>query len=67
VARLRLDGVPAVELAGRWGVPQCGLFRELGSTLTAIHDLAAQGAATGTIVIAEAQTAGRGRAGYTWH
>jgi len=67
VARLTLDGVAAADLAGRWGVPQCGLFRELGSTLNAIHDLAAQGAPAGTVVIAEEQTAGRGRDGRTWH
>jgi BirA family biotin operon repressor/biotin-[acetyl-CoA-carboxylase] ligase len=67
VARLTLDGVAAADLAGRWGVPQCGLFRELGSTFNAIHDLAAQGAPAGTVVIAEEQTAGRGRDGRTWH
>jgi BirA family biotin operon repressor/biotin-[acetyl-CoA-carboxylase] ligase len=67
VARLALDGVPAADLARRWSVPQCGLFRQLGSTLTAVHDLAAQGAPAGTVVIAEEQTAGRGREGRTWH
>ena len=67
MAPLTLDGVPAAELAGRWGVPQCGLFRELGSTLNAIHDVAPQGAPAGTVVIAEVQTAGRGRDGRTWH
>ncbi len=67
MARLTLDGVAAADLAGRWGVPQCGLFRELGSTFTAIHDLAPQGAPAGTVVIAEEQTAGRGRDGRTWH
>ena len=67
MARLTLDGVAAADLAERWGVPQCGLFRELGSTLNAIHDLAAQGAPAGTVVIAEEQTAGRGRDGRTWH
>jgi BirA family transcriptional regulator, biotin operon repressor / biotin---[acetyl-CoA-carboxylase] ligase len=67
VARLALDGVVATDLAGRWGVPQCGLFHELDSTFTAIHDLGAQGAPAGTVVIAEAQTAGRGRDGRTWH
>jgi BirA family biotin operon repressor/biotin-[acetyl-CoA-carboxylase] ligase len=66
VARLTLDGVPAPELARRWGVPQCGLFRELGSTLDAVHELAAQGSPAGTVVLAEAQTAGRGRDGRTW-
>ena len=67
MARLTLDGVAAADLAGRWGVPQCGLFRELGSTFDAIHDLAAQAAPAGTVVIAERQTAGRGRDGRTWH
>ena len=66
MARLTLDGVPAADLAGRWGVPQVGLFRQLGSTLDAIHDLGAQGAPPGTIVVAEEQTAGRGRDGRTW-
>jgi BirA family biotin operon repressor/biotin-[acetyl-CoA-carboxylase] ligase len=64
---LTLDGLAAADLAARWGVPQCGLFRQLGSTFDAIHDLAAQNAATGTVVIAEEQTAGRGREGRTWH
>jgi BirA family biotin operon repressor/biotin-[acetyl-CoA-carboxylase] ligase len=64
---LTLDGVVAADLGKRWGVPQCGLFRQLGSTLDAIHDLAAQDAPTGTVVIAEEQTAGRGRDGRTWH
>src|SRR5207244_3758246 len=67
VARLAIDGVTAADLAGRWGVPQCGLFRALGSTFDAVHDLAAQGALAGTVVIAEEQTAGRGRDGRTWH
>jgi BirA family biotin operon repressor/biotin-[acetyl-CoA-carboxylase] ligase len=67
VARLTLDGVPAAELAPRWGVPQCGVFRQLGSTLDALHDLGAQGAAAGTTVLAEEQTAGRGRDGRSWH
>src|SRR5437667_265863 len=62
-----LDGVPAAGLARRWGVPQCGLFRRLASTLDAIHEVAAQQAPPGTVVIAEEQTAGRGRGGRTWH
>src|SRR5207248_1351236 len=65
--RLTFDGVPAGELAARWGVPQCELFRQLPSTLDAIHQLGIQGAPVGTTVIAEEQTAGRGRDGRTWH
>src|ERR1041385_5042068 len=66
VARLTLDDIPAAALARRWGVPQCGLFRTLSSSLDAIHDLGAQGAPSGTVVLAEEQTAGRGRDGRTW-
>ncbi|MEX2157224.1 MAG: biotin--[acetyl-CoA-carboxylase] ligase [Gemmatimonadales bacterium] len=70
MARLEIDGVPAAVLARRWGggtgVPQCGVFRTLTSTLDAIHDLGAQGAPAGSVVIAEEQTAGRGRGGRTW-
>lgn len=66
MARLEIDGVPGSVLARRWGLPQCGVFRTLPSTLDAIHDLAAQGAPAGTVVLAEEQTAGRGRDGRTW-
>ncbi|PYO73567.1 MAG: biotin--[acetyl-CoA-carboxylase] ligase [Gemmatimonadetes bacterium] len=66
VARLEIDGIPAAVLARRWGVPQCGVFRSLTSSLDAIHDLGAQGAPAGTVILAEEQTAGRGRDGRTW-
>jgi BirA family transcriptional regulator, biotin operon repressor / biotin---[acetyl-CoA-carboxylase] ligase len=42
-------------------------FRELDSTQQAARELAAGGAAQGTVVIAETQTAGRGRMGRRWH
>lgn len=67
MARLELDGVPATTLARRWGVPQCGLFRRVASTLDGVHELAAQASPPGTVLIAEEQTAGRGRGGRTWH
>lgn len=67
MARLGIDDIPAAALARRWGIPQCGVFRTLPSALDAIHDLGAQGAPIGTVVLAEEQTAGRGREGRTWH
>jgi len=67
VARLVVDDIPATTLARRWGIPQCGVFRTLPSSLDAIHDLGAQGAPAGSVILAEEQTAGRGRDGRTWH
>ena len=42
-------------------------FDEIDSTQEAARELAASGADQGTLVIAEQQTAGRGRMGRTWH
>jgi BirA family biotin operon repressor/biotin-[acetyl-CoA-carboxylase] ligase len=67
MARVTLDGIPAAALAVRWGVPQCGVFRTLDSALNAVHELGSQGAPAASVVIAEEQTAGRGREGRTWH
>jgi BirA family biotin operon repressor/biotin-[acetyl-CoA-carboxylase] ligase len=67
VAGLALDGVAAAALALRWGVPRCELVGQLGSTLDVIHALGTQGAPAGATVIAEEQTAGRGRDGRSWH
>ena len=66
MARLGIDEIPAAALARRWGVPQCGVFRTLPSALDAIHALWGQGAPSGAVVLAEEQTAGRGRDGRTW-
>ncbi len=41
-------------------------FSEIGSTMDAARELAKKGAGEGTIVIAEAQTHGRGRLGREW-
>jgi BirA family biotin operon repressor/biotin-[acetyl-CoA-carboxylase] ligase len=48
------------------GVPRVMLFDEVDSTMDVAHGLAAGGAAPGTIVLAHAQRAGRGRAGRRW-
>lgn len=42
-------------------------FAETGSTQEIARQLAAEGAAQGTVVIAETQSAGRGRMGRGWH
>jgi len=41
-------------------------YDEVGSTLDVAHTLAADGAAAGTVVVANAQTAGRGQRGRAW-
>ena len=60
------DGHSAEELAVKLGVPRVVLFAEVGSTLDVAHRLGEDGAEPGTLVIADAQTAGRGRLGRSW-
>lgn len=43
------------------------IYGEVDSTQTIAHALVASGAPEGTLVLAEAQTAGRGRMGRAWH
>ena len=68
MASVTIDGIPAAVLARRWGVPHCAVFRTITSTLDAIHQLGAQraGAPSGSIVLADEQTEGRGRDGRAW-
>lgn len=66
VTGVTLDGLPGAVLARRWGAPLCRVIREVGSALDAAHALGQEGAAEGTIVLADVQTAGRGRNGHTW-
>jgi BirA family transcriptional regulator, biotin operon repressor / biotin---[acetyl-CoA-carboxylase] ligase len=56
----------ADDLARRLALPRVALYDEVGSTLDVAHELAAAGAPAGTLVIADAQTAGRGRMGRSW-
>jgi BirA family biotin operon repressor/biotin-[acetyl-CoA-carboxylase] ligase len=54
------------ELEQRLGLPRVVWYDKIGSTLDVAHSLAEQGAPAGTLVLAVAQTAGRGRLGRTW-
>ena len=60
------DGVPASTLARWLGVPAIHVFARVGSTLDVAHELAAAGAPEHTLVLADMQTRGRGRAGKRW-
>ncbi|MDB4905804.1 MAG: biotin/acetyl-CoA-carboxylase ligase [Gemmatimonadetes bacterium] len=60
------DGVGAAEIARLTACPRVELFDEVGSTLDVVHALGAEGAEAGTLVIADAQSAGRGRQGRGW-
>ena len=62
----RWEGASAGELAGRWGLPSVHLFSSVRSTNDAARGLADGGAPHGTLVVAESQTAGRGRSGRAW-
>ena len=60
------DGRTADELAAILDLPRVVLFSEIGSTLDVTHELGEEGAAPGTLVLADEQTAGRGRLGRSW-
>ena len=60
------EGVPAQELAREMDVPLLELWERLGSTNDRALELAADGALRGSVVLAEEQTAGRGRRRSSW-
>lgn len=62
----RYDGLDAAALAASCGVPGIVLLDRVPSTLDVAHERAARGAAAGTLVLADEQTAGRGRQGRSW-
>ena len=66
LSRGAYDGVSATALAARLGLPAVVALDRTASTLDDAHALAAAGTPDGTLVLAEAQTAGRGRSGKRW-
>ena len=66
ISRGAYDGVTAEALAARLDVAAVVALESTGSTLDVAHALAAKGAPDGTLVLAETQTAGRGRSGRRW-
>jgi BirA family biotin operon repressor/biotin-[acetyl-CoA-carboxylase] ligase len=63
---VRFDGATEEALAKLLELPRVELLESTTSTLDVAHRIAAQGAPAGTLVIANEQTAGRGRGGKTW-
>jgi BirA family biotin operon repressor/biotin-[acetyl-CoA-carboxylase] ligase len=61
----RIDATLSPAVRERVGPIHC--FAELDSTNTWLLEQAAEGAPSGTCVLAERQTAGRGRRGRNWH
>ena len=63
---LTFDGLDARALAALTGAPLVELRERVTSTQDLAHELAAAGAPAGMVVLAEEQTAGRGRLGRAW-
>ena len=63
-AALTYDGYNAEDLATACRVPRVELLGQTTSTLDVAHQLAADGAPAGTLVVADSQSAGRGRLGH---
>lgn len=61
-----IDGRSSQDLATTLELPRVALLAETTSTLDIAHRLGSEGAPAGTLVIAERQTAGRGRGGNRW-
>jgi BirA family biotin operon repressor/biotin-[acetyl-CoA-carboxylase] ligase len=64
-AAVAFDGRSAAELARRLDLPRLELFDAVTSTLDVAHAIAPD-APSGTLVLADRQTAGRGRHGRRW-
>lgn len=62
----RWEGEPTASWGRRWGVPVLEIHDELGSTNDRARALAVAGGPLPAVVIAESQSAGRGRDGARW-
>jgi len=62
----RYDGLDAAALAQLTLAPRAEVFDMVTSTLDVVHELGASDAPGGSIALADAQTAGRGRGGRAW-
>jgi len=62
----RYDGLTGEALADRLALPRVVAFDETTSTLDVAHTIGAEGAVAGTLILADSQTAGRGRLGRSW-
>jgi BirA family biotin operon repressor/biotin-[acetyl-CoA-carboxylase] ligase len=56
----------AAQLQSATGLPRVELFDSVGSTLDIAHDLGSKGTPSGTLILADAQTMGRGQRGRSW-
>jgi BirA family biotin operon repressor/biotin-[acetyl-CoA-carboxylase] ligase len=65
-SEVRFDGATHEAIERMLELPRVELLESTTSTLDVAHRLAARGAPAGTLVIANEQTAGRGRGGKSW-
>jgi BirA family biotin operon repressor/biotin-[acetyl-CoA-carboxylase] ligase len=66
IAEATWDGASPRALGAELGLPRVEVYTSIGSTLDVAHAVAAAGASAGTLVLADAQSAGRGRLGRSW-
>ena len=62
----RYEGRTAADLQALLDLPRVVVYDEVPSTQDVVHALGESGAPAGTLVLADAQTAGRGRGANTW-
>ena len=60
------DGLNARDVGARLGLPNVWMYAEVESTQDIAHALAEQGVPAGALVVADAQSSGRGRQGRSW-